>query len=77
MCNKQFKDRSGLWRHNKRDSCTVNTPSIIYPEYSQPHANLINELLKDNKELREMLIEQNKQIIDIIKNSENNTNSNN
>jgi len=77
VCNKQFKDRSGLWRHNKRDSCTVNTPSIIYPEYSQPHANLINELLKDNKELREMLIEQNKQIIDIVKNSENNTNSNN
>ena len=77
VCNKHFKDRSGLWRHNKRDSCAVNTQTIIYTEYSQPDANLINELLKDNKELREILIEQNKQIIDIVKNSENNTNSNN
>ena len=77
VCNKHFKDRSGLWRHNKRDSCAVNTQTIIYPEYSQSDANLINELLKDNKRLHEILIEQNKQIIDIVKNSENNTNSNN
>lgn len=71
VCNKQFKDRSGLWRHNQRDSCTINTETIIDSEYPQFDTNLIIELIKDNKELREMLLVQNKQIIDITKNFEN------
>ena len=71
VCNKQFKDRSGLWRHNQRDSCTINTETIIDSEYPQIDTNLIIELIKDNKELREMLLVQNKQIIDITKNFEN------
>ena len=78
VCNKQFKDRSGLWRHNKRDSCIVSNQPIIGTETeSTTHridANLIAELMKDNKELREMLIEQNKQIMYITKNLENITN---
>ena len=78
VCNKQFKDRSGLWRHNKRDSCIVSNQPIIYSEPEsathQIDSNFIAELMKDNKELRQMLIEQNKQIIDITKNLVNTTN---
>ena len=78
VCNKTFKDRSGLWRHNKNKSCT---PSIGSNTNDAPSISidtaLIVELLKENKELREMMIEQNKQVLDIAKNSGNTTNTTN
>ena len=82
ICNKRFKDRSGLWRH-KQKTCTSIQPitDLSLPEPPSPHAphqidpSLIVELLKENKELREMMIEQNKQVIDIAKNSGNTTNN--
>ena len=67
VCNKQFKDRSGLWRHKKK-TCTAQTQpgtEVSMPVPPQIDPNLIIELLKENKELREMMIEQNKQVIDL------------
>jgi len=77
VCNKQFKDRSGLWRHKKK-TCTIPTQhgtEVSMPVPPQIDPNLIIELLKENKELREMMIEQNKQVIDLAKNSGNTTNN--
>jgi hypothetical protein len=80
-CDKRFKDRSGLWRH-KQKSCSSSIQPISdaslsesMPAPPQIDATLIVELLKENKELREMMIEQNKQVIDIAKNSGNTTNN--
>ena len=85
-CNKSYKDNSGLWRHKKK--CCIeeinNHEITLTPE-------LIISILQQNKELNEMLIEQNKQnselqkqILEICKNgthtttnSHNNTNSHN
>ena len=77
VCNKQFKDRSGLWRHKKK-TCTAQTQpgtEVSMPVPPQIDPNLIIELLKENKELREMMIEQNKQVIDLAKNTGNTTNN--
>ena len=77
-CHKEYKENSGLWRHNKNKSCT---PSIGSNTNDAPSISidtaLIVELLKENKELREMMIEQNKQVLDIAKNSGNTTNTTN
>lgn len=80
-CDKRFKDRSGLWRH-KQKPCSSSIQPITDPSLSesmsappQIDANLIFELLKENKELREMMIEQNKHVIDIAKNYGNTTNN--
>ena len=83
VCNKRFKDRSGLWRHKKKPCTSQSQPTPItdvsppepMPVTPQIDASLIVELLKENKELREMMIEQNKQVIDIAKNSGNTTNN--
>ena len=77
VCNKRFKDRSGLWRHKKK-TCTIQTQPVTevsMPVPPQIDASLIIELLKENKELREMMIEQNKHVIDLAKNTGNTTNN--
>ena len=79
-CGKVYKARNSLWYHKQRCEQTHIQPNIASEHDSAPHpndTNFIAELLKENNALREIMIEQNKQIIDIVKNSENNTNSNN
>ena len=82
-CGKIYKARNSLWYHKQRCNSTntnnsTNTdisPTTSTPAHLQIDTNLIVELMKENKELREMMIEQNKQIIDIAKNSGNTTNN--
>jgi hypothetical protein len=68
-CNKKYKDNSGLWRHKKK--CNISTIE-----------DMCNEELSD-KELMMMIVKQNSQLLDVIKNgthntiSSNNNNSNN
>ena len=82
-CGKVYKARNSLWYHKQRCNNSSIQPitDLSLPEPPSPHAphqidpSLIVELLKENKELREMMIEQNKQVIDIAKNSGNTTNN--
>ena len=79
-CGKVYQDRSGLWKHKKccqqnsfANSKSKNADNIITPE-------LIIEIIKQNKELQQTLIEQNKTIIDLAQktgthNSYNNNNN--
>jgi len=61
-CNKKFKTRSGLWKHNK-----------ICNQEKETTKNEINF----DKELFMMLINQNKELLEIVKNGTHNTNSHN
>jgi hypothetical protein len=70
-CGKVYNARNSLWYHKKQCNNSNTQPIIDTESESATHqidANFIAELMKDNKELREMLIEQNKQIIYITKN---------
>ena len=69
-CNKEYKDKSGLWRHNKKCS----EPQILNksPEISQ---ELILTIIKQNSELQNTIIEMSKNIN--TTNSHNNTNNTN
>jgi hypothetical protein len=55
-CNKIYKDNSGLWRHNKICK-TVSDCSD-----TKIDIDLITEVLKQGKELQNVLIEQNKDL---------------
>jgi hypothetical protein len=68
-CGKIYKYDSGYYRHKKNcNSSTIPTPIIT--------TDLIIELIKDNKEMKNIILEQNNTINNLIKNgTNNNTNS--
>jgi len=87
-CNKSYKSRVGLWRHKKK--CSPPTPLSIpaEPELSNSFIpthpdgpidmHMIVELLKQNQEFKELIIEQNKYMIELASKAGNtNTNNNN
>ena len=83
ICNKSYKDNSGLWKHKKTckeiseelvsNTNVQNLSSQITPE-------LILSVLEQNKELTNLVVEQHKTIVELAKNgqySNNTINSNN
>ena len=79
-CNKIYKDPSGLWRHKKNCKSVDNEENNIINTDLQDKDQLIMMLIKQNSELiketsdfKQMLIDQNKQIIELAKNAGNNT----
>jgi len=76
ICGKIYKYDSGYYRHKKK--CNYVDSELIdnTPPNTMIDSSLVIELLKENKELRELMVEQNKHIIDIAKNSGNTTNNN-
>ena len=72
ICSKEYKSRNGLWNHKKKcqkeNEHHVQQSSIITPE-------LVMELIKDNKELKQIILEQNNTINNLVKNGTNNINT--
>ena len=62
-CGKQYQHRQGLWRHKK--TCNNNQQDLV--EY----------LLKENSEFKQLMIEQNKLMIELAKNSAGHHNTSN
>jgi hypothetical protein len=88
-CNNIFYSRTTLWRHKKTCTDVINTIIVdTHPSPSQAEqhpktssddmqTSLILELVRQNQEFKQLLIEQNKTIIEVAKNSQiNNTISN-
>jgi len=82
-CGKNYKDRTGLWRHKKycQLSSELSNDLSVEELSNQITPELIMSVLHQNKELQQMLIEQNKTIIELSKNNSitnnNNINSHN
>jgi len=73
-CGKNYKSRSGLWSHLKK--CSLNEPFNI--ENSTSIIDLFKLQINENKELHNIIIEQNKQLIELSnkKNYTTNVNTN-
>jgi hypothetical protein len=75
-CNKKYKDNSGLWKHQKKciesniQPKTEKLSNKITPE-------LILTVLEQNKELTNLVVEQNKTIMELAKNGQGNNIYNN
>jgi len=72
-CGRKYNYHSGLWRHkqkcnlqlvpyNEDQLITTNNSNMISEE-------VVMELIKDNKELKQIIIEQNKTIVGLAKNT--------
>ena len=59
FCEKKYASRNGLWKHSKKCKPSSN---IITTE-------LVIELIKDNKELKNIILEQNNTINTMVKNN--------
>jgi len=84
-CGKKFLTNAGLWKHKKKcieNNCDEEN-KIIDTENNNITSELIVEIIKQNQEFKNLLLEQNKTIIELSKNSNTNnintniTNSNN
>jgi len=62
ICKREYKDRSGLWRHKNKGQCATNCGGQ-------------GSRAMDDKDLIEMLIKQNTKLMGIIENGTNNTNN--
>jgi hypothetical protein len=70
-CNKEFKTRSGLWKHNKNCIYENNKIENIVDKKDE----LIDYLMKENKEIKELILELAKK--DSYNNCHNTVNSHN
>jgi uncharacterized protein YxeA len=68
FCNKSYKDNSGLWRHKKK--CQEKEEEL------KKDNDVVLLLLKENQEFKQMLLDQNKQLIE-LSNKTNTTINNN
>jgi hypothetical protein len=79
-CNKEYKSRVGLWKHNKIciDNNDNNDNNICENNKNYEITNeMIMNILKQNNELQQMILEQNKTIMELSKNNGNNNNTTN
>ncbi len=82
-CDKNFNDRAGLWRHNKKCDLQQNTESDITDINNSKNEELLCEkmnvydlvkyLMKENGELKTMMMEQQNIVLEIAKNGTHNT----
>ena len=71
-CGKKYKDRTGLWRHKKK--CHLNEEKhmeIVETKQTENNKDLINYLIKENTDLKKMLIENNDHSTTINSNNNN------
>ncbi len=69
-CEKTYKDNSGLWRHKKKCPEKVASINVI-----QDQTELVQYLMKENSEFKQLMIEQNNKMIELAKNSGHNNNN--
>jgi len=69
-CNKIYSARNSLWYHEKK--CVSENTDISLNNSE----NLINYLMKENAEFKQLLIDQNKQMVELAKNAGHNNNNN-
>ena len=69
-CKKEFKTNSGLWKHKKNNNCIKNNISHDVDKNDK----LIEYLMKENKEMKELILEIVKN--GTMNNSHNTTNTN-
>jgi len=67
-CNKAYKSRVGLWKHNKQcDDPCKNSTKIIVDSSSQLEdmSNMFMAVVKENQEFKQLVMDQNKQMLEL------------
>ena len=75
ICCKKYQNRSGLWRHKKK--CGIIQCKEDLNDLTKQQ-QLVDYPMKENSEFKQLMIEQNKQMMELAKNAgHNNINSHN
>ena len=79
-CDKQFATQSGLWKHNLKCEYhntleDTNTLENIKNNEINQQQQLVDYLMKENAEFKQLMIDQNKHMLELAKNSGNNNNN--
>ena len=72
-CGKSYKERTGLWYHKKK--CTIEQEFIEHAN-EPSDKDLIMLLIKENSELKNMMMEQSNIMMKVIENGTHNTTNN-
>jgi len=75
-CKKEYNDRSGLWKHQHKCIEQMNNNGEG-PNNEDSHDEIIKMVLKDNNEIKQLMIEQTKQITKLGENATHNIHNNN
>ena len=85
-CQKNYPSRNGLWYHKKKCSHTSKNNVPDEPEFENSFVqepsvppfdfSVMFEILKQNQEFKDLLIEQNKQMMELVNKAGNTTNNN-
>jgi hypothetical protein len=65
-CGKVYKERSGLWRHKQK--CKPDEESDEENTKKDELAELVKYLMKENSEMKNMMLEQSNLMMEVIKN---------
>lgn len=71
-CGHKYFSQSGLWKHLKKCESNEKMPNDEQPSEKQ----IIMMLIKDNAEIKNMMYEQHKQMMELFKNGTHNTTNN-
>ena len=75
QCSKEYKSRVGLWKHKNKCIIKENNNEVISNEPSDK--DLIMLLIKENSELKTMMLEQSNMVMKVLENGTHNNNSHN
>ncbi|MCJ7648165.1 MAG: hypothetical protein MUP85_06100 [Candidatus Lokiarchaeota archaeon] len=75
-CSKYFNDRAGLWRHKKK-CINISHSEINDLKSHDKQEELIEYLLKENSEFKQLMLEHNKHMLELANNSIKNAGNNN
>ena len=73
-CDKLFINRSGLWKHKKKCLTKDELISLI-PSNIEEQKELMQFLIKENSDFKQLMIEQNKTMMELAKKSGHNINN--
>ena len=71
FCSKEYKSRNGLWTHKKSCEKAKNQQLMPTNPSNIITTELVLELIKDNKEMKQIILEQNNTINNLVKNGTN------
>jgi len=73
-CGKEYKHRQGLWKHKQKCSIKENTKLQSISQLSEKN---ILEIISQNNEFKQLLIEQNNKIMELVSKTNTTINNNN
>ena len=71
-CNKTYESRNGLWKHQK--TCK-NEKKDLKEEEIAAMKEIMKYLMKENSEMKTMMMEQQNMVLEVVKNGTTNTNN--